>query len=136
MRKTETIHASTTIKARPKAVYEAWIDADEHAAMTGAPAESDAREGGAFTAWDGYIRGRHLELQPSKRIVQSWRTSEFDDDDPDSRLVVILEPESGGTRITIVHTDIPKGQGPGYEQGWEEHYFAPMRRYFAKKKKR
>ena len=136
MMATETIHASAVLKAKPEAIYEAWLDGERHAAMTGGAATSDARVGHGFTAWDGYITGKHLELQPGRRIVQAWRTTEFPDSAPDSRLIVVLDPEAGGTRVTIVHTDIPKGQGAGYESGWEVHYFAPMRRYFAKPAKK
>jgi len=128
---TETIHASAVLEATPATIYDAWLDGAKHAAMTGGAATSVARVGKRFTAWDDYITGTHLELQPARRIVQAWRTTEFPASAPDSRLIVVLDPEAGGTRITIVHTDIPRGQGASYESGWEAHYFAPMRRYFA-----
>ena len=133
---TETIHASAVFAAKPATIYEAWLDGEKHAAMTGGAATSDARVGEGFTAWDDYITGKHLELQPGRRIVQAWRTTDFPDSAPDSRLIVLLDPEAGGTRVTFVHTDIPQGQSADYESGWEEHYFAPMRRYFAKPKKK
>ena len=129
---TETIHASAVLKAKPETLYEAWLDGDSHAAMTGGAATSEPRVGNRFSAWGGYITGEHLDLQPARRIVQAWRTTEFPDAAPDSRLIVLLEPEAGGTRVTVVHTDIPAGQGASYESGWEDHYFAPMRLYFAK----
>jgi activator of HSP90 ATPase len=87
---------------------------------------------GAFTAWDGYIRGKTLEIEPHSRIVQAWRTSEFPDDSPDSRVEILLEEDSNGAKITLVHTDIPNEQGDGYKQGWEDFYFTPMRAYFSK----
>jgi hypothetical protein len=40
----------------------------------------------------------------------------------------------GGTRITFRHTDIPEGQSARYEQGWIDHYFRPMKEYFAKRR--
>jgi activator of HSP90 ATPase len=118
---TETIHASAVLEATPEAIYAAWLDGERHAAMTGGGATSDGRVGQPFTAWDGYITGRHLELAPARRIVQAWRTSEFPASAADSRLIVVLEAEAGGTRITIVHTDVPAGQGASYESGWEAH---------------
>ncbi len=129
---TETIHATVVVKAKPKAIYQAWITGDGHAAMTGAGAESDPQVGGRFTAWDNYITGEHLELQPARRIVQAWRTTQFPTDAPPSRLIVLLDAVPEGTRVTIAHTEIPAGQGAGYEAGWDEHYFKPMRRYFSK----
>jgi hypothetical protein len=37
----------------------------------------------------------------------------------------------GGTEITLHHTAIPDGQS-GYEQGWRDNYFDPMREYFSR----
>ncbi len=127
---TDSFVVSAVIPATPEAVYKAWLSGKEHAAMTGGAATGSARVGGKFTAWDGYIEGKNLELEPGKRIVQSWRTTEFSDDDPDSRLEVVLAPAKGGTKVTLRHSDLPKGQGADYKSGWVEHYFEPMKEYF------
>jgi uncharacterized protein YndB with AHSA1/START domain len=126
----ESFRISDLIPATPARVYAAWLDGDEHGRMTGGAATCDAQVGGQFTAWDGYIIGTNLELAPLARIVQSWRSSEFPDDAVESRLEVLLEPEGDSTRVTILHSDIPEGQGSQYEQGWQDHYFNPMKRYF------
>src|SRR5688500_8872522 len=114
----DAFEISAIIAADAAAIYDAWIDATKHAAMTGAPATSDPRAGGRFTAWDGYIEGTHVELERPSRIVQAWRTAEFPDDASDSHLEVRLAEAEGGTRVTIAHWEIPEGQGAKYEQGW------------------
>ena len=38
---------------------------------------------------------------------------------------------AGGTQLTLKHSGLPEGQGPGYKSGWGENYFDPMREYFA-----
>jgi len=133
---TETIVASAVLASKPKALYQAFIDGDGHAALTGAPATSDPTVGGAFTAWDGYITGTHLELTAPHRVVQAWRTSEFPAGAPDSKLIVIFDKDPKGTRLTFVHTDIPAGQGAQYDAGWVEHYVKPMKKYLAAKPKK
>ena len=100
--------------------------------MTGSGAKATARVGGKFTAWDGYIFGRTLELEPDHRILQAWRTSEFPDDAPDSRLEISLEETRSGTKVTITHTEMPPEQTDSYKQGWEDFYFKPMKEYFKK----
>ena len=60
---------------------------------------------GATMAGDGYIQGRTLELEPHSRIVQAWRSTEFPDGSPDSRVEVILEATDGGTRLILRHSD-------------------------------
>jgi activator of HSP90 ATPase len=126
----EQIEVSGILAAAPAKIYVAWLSSAGHSAMTGAPAETTYQAGGRFTAWDGYISGQNLQLEPNKRIVQAWRTSEFPDGAPDSRLDVVLEPVADGTRITIRHSNIPPGQGAKYESGWRDHYLAPMAKYF------
>ncbi len=102
--------------------------------MTGSTATSEPRVGSSYSAWDGYISGEHLELEPGKRVVQSWRTTEFPEDSPDSVLEVLFVTDPDGTRLTLVHSGIPDGQGETYHEGWQSRYFAPMREHFAKTK--
>jgi uncharacterized protein YndB with AHSA1/START domain len=91
----------------------------------------DPTVGGRYIAWDGYITGETLSLEPPRRIVQTWRTTGFTDTDPDSQIDVRFEPEGGGTRITIRHSVVPDDH-QGYEAGgWKKSYFDPMRAYFA-----
>ena len=129
---TESLNMSTLIQAEPERVYRAWMDSAQHAAFTGSAAEIDNRVGGRFTAWDGYIQGETLALEPFDRIVQSWRTTEFPELSPDSRLEISFTAENGGTRLTLVHTNIPDGQGEGYRGGWEDYYFTPLVEYFSR----
>jgi uncharacterized protein YndB with AHSA1/START domain len=123
---------STVLPAPPAAIYRAWLDPREHAAFTGGgPATSQPRVGGAFSAWDGYIFGTYLAFKPGERIVQAWRTTDFPPGVPDSRVEVLLAPARGGTRLTLVHAQIPAGQEADYESGWSAFYFRPMKKYFA-----
>lgn len=120
---------SDIIPSAPEVIFTAWLSSEEHSKMTGSPAKSSDKVGAEFSAWDGYIQGKNLELNPSTRIVQLWRTSEFEDSDPDSLLVITLEPEGKGTRITIKHSDLPS-HSMQYKQGWIDAYFNPMKAYF------
>ena len=56
---------SCTLPASPEAVYDAWLDSAKHSAMTGAEAKIVNRVGGAYSAWDGYITGKTVELIPA-----------------------------------------------------------------------
>lgn len=127
----EEFEVSDVIPAAPSRVYEAWLSSRDHCRMTGGAAEVNAILGARFTAWDGYIEGRNLVLEPSRRIVQAWRSSEFPSDSPDSMLELVFEPAGRHTRITLRHSNIPEGQGESYRSGWADHYFEPMKSYFA-----
>lgn len=97
--------------------------------MTSGKAFSTNKVGENFTAGDGYISGKNLELMENEKIVQSQRTTEFDESDEDSKLTILLSKTKEGTELTLVHTNIPEGQIQ-YEQGWVDHYFIPMKNYF------
>jgi activator of HSP90 ATPase len=124
---------SDIIPGTPGEIYSAWMSSEGHTAMTGAEAHVDPVVGGEFDAWDGYITGRTIELEPGRRIVQSWRTSEFTNEHADSRIEVLFEELDDGTKVTIRHTNVPEGQ-TGYEQGgWRDSYFEPMRAFFGER---
>jgi activator of HSP90 ATPase len=124
---------SALFPASPEDLYNAWMTSEGHSAMTGSPATVSALVGGEFDAWAGYIHGKNLELEPGKRIVQSWRTSEFSADEPDSRIEITLDPIGNQTKLTLKHTELPP-HGKQYEQGWVESYFDPMKEYFSSRK--
>ncbi len=126
----ESFEISTVLPASAERIYQAWLSSDEHAAFIGASAEIRPEVGAKFSMWDGYIEGRNEELELNRRIVQSWRTTEFPAESPDSRLEIVLDEVEGGTRLTLYHRDLPDGQGERYREGWEEHYFEAMREYF------
>ncbi len=123
---------SCTLPASPEAVYDAWLNSACHGAMTGSPARIGKRVGEPYAAWDGYIVGATLELVPGRRIVQSWRTSDFASNDRDSTITVELEPTKTGTRLTLTHTGVPDGQTDYENGGWRDFYFSPMKAYFAR----
>ena len=127
---------SDVVPATPRAIYDAWLDSRKHGAMTGAKAKASAKVGGKWSAAGAYCWGVNLELVPAKKIVQSWRSSDFAGDEPDSKIAVTLKPVSGGTKVILLHSAIPESQADtGYRDGWFEFYFNPMKAYFGAQKK-
>jgi uncharacterized protein YndB with AHSA1/START domain len=122
---------SGEVPAPCEAVYRAWLSSELHSAMTGGRAVINPVVGGAFTAWDEYINGTTLELEPFHRIVQTWRTAQFTEDHSDSQIEVTFEPRGDGTLVTVRHSSVPSDQ-LGYENGgWQKSYFDPMKDYFS-----
>ncbi len=120
---------TTTIKATAKQIYKSWLSTQRHTKMTGGAAFVSDKIGETFTAWDGYITGQNTELEPYGKIVQSWRSSNFEDNEGDSQIEILLSEHEEETTLTLKHTNVPES-GEHYKKGWEEHYFEPMRRYF------
>ncbi len=129
---TVTIRQSEFIPAAPSAVYHAFVDARTHTAFTGAGASFERREGGRFSAADGYITGKFLRLQNSRRIVQEWKTAEWPVDAPPSLLELRFVPRENGTEVQMVQTQVPAAQAVQYKKGWTDKFWTPLKQYFHK----
>jgi activator of HSP90 ATPase len=127
-----SIKISQIFPVSAKRLYDAWLSSREHSDFTHSKAEIKPKIGTNFTAGNGYISGHNVALQPYSRIVQSWRTTDFPENTIDSKLEILFEKVNGGTRLTLIHTQIPNGQITEYEKGWKKHYFKPMKAYFKK----
>ena len=123
---------SAVYPASPEMLYTAWLSSRGHSAFTGARAEILPQTGSKFTVWDGYISGENVELENFRRIVQKWRTTDFSEEDPDSRLEIRFDAVKEGTEITIIHTGLPEGQAEEIKKGWKDYYIKPMKKYFSK----
>jgi uncharacterized protein YndB with AHSA1/START domain len=127
----ESFSVSEVIPAPPDQIYSAWLDTATHSAFTGEEAMVEPFVGGRHTAFGGYSEGTTLELHPGRRIVQTWRSKDFPEGSPDSRLEVTLEETLGGTMVTILHSEIPTGQGEQYREGWVKYYLQALKDFFA-----
>jgi len=130
--KLKTLKQKVIISAEPDELYEAFIDGKKHSEFTGAKATSDPKIGGKFTAWDGYIFGKHLELEKGKKIVQEWATTEWPKGYPPSIFELKFKKVQGGTEIEMIHSKVPEEQADDYNKGWEDHYWIPLKEYFKK----
>jgi activator of HSP90 ATPase len=130
--KGKTIRQTVMIPATPNEVYQAFIDPRKHSKFTGSKATFDPKVGGEFTAWDGYISGKNLELEDGKSIVQEWQTTEWPKGFPPSRLELTFRKTKEGTEISMVHSGVPAEQAEDVAQGWNEFYWEPLKKFFEK----
>ena len=127
------IRLSARLPVKPEVIYRAWLSSRGHSAMTGGKAKATARKGTRFTAWGSYIKGKNLTLKRPSRIVQSWRGSSFRRSDPDSRLEIRIAPSGkSASKITLIHTKLPRGAEGRLRKGWTAYYLRPMKKYFGK----
>lgn len=129
-----TIEQTVFFEAAPEDVYDALLDPKKHSEFTGSPAATSAKVGAAFTAWDGYITGKNLELVKGKKIVQEWKTTEWPDGYPVSRLELALTAKKVGTELKMVHSKVPAEQVADYTSGWKSSYWDPLKEYLATRK--
>jgi len=129
---TTTITQKVTISAHPKEVFNAILNPKKHSEFTGSKATGKETVGAKFTAWDGYITGRNIEIEKNNRIVQEWSTTDWPDKYPPSTLEFNFKLVDGKTELTIIHSNIPKDQEEELKQGWIDFYWNPLKNYFKK----
>ena len=124
------IHQEIQFSANPARVYEALTQATAFSAFSGAPAEIGAREGDAFSLFGGMVTGRHLELVPAQRVVQSWRAGNWA---PGIHSVVRFELAAAGTgtRLTFDHAGFPPEMQAHLEDGWQQMYWSKITQWLA-----
>lgn len=127
----ETFELTATFSVSAEKLYRAWLDPVHHAAMSyGGEAAFDAVPGGDHSSGDGYITGRFVELVPGRRLVFTWRTTDFAEGQPDSQVELDFADTPGGCTLRLVHSGLPDDQIDEYRSGWQDYYLEPMTRYF------
>jgi activator of HSP90 ATPase len=140
----EAIHQEIVFKASRKHVYDALTDAKQFnkvvllsAAMQSGgmspgskPVEISPEVGGAFSAFGGYVSGRHIELLPNERIVQAWRAASWGPGQYSIARFMLTE-QGSGTKLVFDHTGFPQGDGQHLAEGWRMNYWEPLEKYLA-----
>jgi activator of HSP90 ATPase len=133
---TPVIEQSVSFNATPAKLYELFMDSAKHSAATGMPAKVSRKVGGKWSAFGGMILGKNLLLIPNRRIVQTWRSSEWKKADPDSLLVVGFEKAVGNdTTVHLVHVGVPSYDHQSVTQGWAKFYWDPWKVYLAARRR-
>lgn len=128
------IKQSVTLPSSAKKLYDMYITPRGHAAITGMPATISARPGSLFSAFGGSIFGTTLATVPGRLIVQSWRSCNFAESDPDSTLILGFTPLSAkSARIDLVHVNVSPVDYEGVKKGWPAYYWKPWRAALKKK---
>jgi activator of HSP90 ATPase len=123
------IRQSVLLPAAAEALYRMYLEPAAHAAFTGAPVVIGDQPGAIFEAFGGVLTGTILEVVQPRLIVQSWRSSIFNAEDPDSTLILLFTPQQDAGRIDLIHLDVPDHDYAGVTQGWEKYYWTPWRAY-------
>jgi activator of HSP90 ATPase len=125
-RATKQIVQNVVFDAEPQRVFDALMVSRKHSAFTGSAASIQPRIGGSFSCYDGYITGFTIELEPSKRIVQVWRSRGWP---KGTYSIVTFELKRKGPRKTelrLSQCGVPASDYAEKEKGWRTHYWEPL----------
>jgi activator of HSP90 ATPase len=126
----KTIQQTVRFNVSPNRLFETYIDSKKHSAATNSKAFIDRRVGGKFSAYEGYIKGKNLFIVPNRLIIQSWRGLDWRKRDLDSTLILTFSKIRSGSRLDMVHANVPNHMYRHIKKGWFEYYWQPWKSYF------
>ncbi|WP_261625021.1 SRPBCC family protein [Nesterenkonia marinintestina] len=112
---------SIEIAATPEDVFEYLVSESGMTAWMGQHATLTPERGGDFAVdIAGHaIRGKYLDVDRPRRVVMSWGVAGSTDLPPGSSTVAFeLTAIPSGTRVELVHSNLPDAQLTGHADGW------------------
>lgn len=131
---TKNITQTVILPSQPDEIYHAWLDSKIHEKIIGTSVKIDPKVGGKFSLWDNTIIGRTIELHPGKhKIVQEWRdnSSNWPENYYSTVTIEIRDGDKSNSKLTLTHRGIPAEHVKSVEEGWNDFYWEPMKKYFS-----
>lgn len=119
--------------ATPERLFTIYLSSKEHGKMTGAKASIQNKVGSKFTAHDGWISGKNLQIVPNKLIVQSWRGKDWKKNEVDSTLILKFNKVKNGAEIHMIHANVADSYAKDITSGWKSYYWNPLKKYLNSK---
>jgi activator of HSP90 ATPase len=120
----------------PHILFETYMDSKKHSSATNSGAYISRRAGKKFSAYGGYIKGKHLLIVQDRLIGQSWRGSDWKNTELDSTLILTFSKSKTGSKLEMVQVNVPDHSANEIKKGWTEYNWQPWRLYFNKMKVR
>ena len=127
----KTLKQNCVIKASPHEIFEAIMDSKKHSEFTGGKAVISRKINGKFTAYEGYIQGKNLNIIKDKKIIQSWTCVDWEPNEI-SKIIFYLKKIKDGTKIEFLQYNLPDRFYKEISKGWKEHYWEKLKDYFEK----
>jgi uncharacterized protein YndB with AHSA1/START domain len=127
---TGAVTREINVAAPPETVFPFFTDAERMTRWMGTEAELDARPGGVFNVavhGSHIARGEYVEVDPPSRLVFTfgWEDQETAVPPGSSTVEITLTPDGEGTKVVLVHRDLPEGAAGPHGHGWD-HYMARL----------
>jgi uncharacterized protein YndB with AHSA1/START domain len=129
---TDPIVKEIRIDARPETVFGFFTESDKLTRWLASEATVDPRPGGINhqthpggddnPAGPYYMRGEFIEISPPSRVVFTWgfENSDVGIAPGESTVEVTLSADGDGTRLRLVHRDLPESERDAHDEGWTE----------------
>ncbi len=121
-----TIEQTYVIRGLPGDVWDALINPERIQVWSGKPAEFRPEPGAEYWLWDGDIRGKVLEAETNKRLVQTWKPRNWDIEN--SIVIFELTPTEEGTQVNLTHENVQDWDYDDTAEGWDTFYIGAIKK--------
>lgn len=126
----EKLKISVKLHCEPKPVFTALLNAAQHSKITETTCTIEPSEKSHFNLLNGKVKGKIIELFPYKRMLISWRHTEFESNDKDSSVEFVFVYKDENTLLTITHSQIPDEWSDRIKEIWKKSYFKNLKTLF------
>ncbi|OAA51688.1 Aha1 domain family [Metarhizium rileyi] len=130
---TTTVTDNEEFRTTAEEMYQTFVDPQRLAAFTRSPPKlfEGAHKGGKFELFGGNVSGEYLELEPGKKIVQSWRLSQWPAGHF-SELHIDFDQNNVDhvTLMSVQWKGVPVGQEEVTKRNWLEYYVKSIKQTF------
>ena len=131
---THTIRKTFTLPVGVRAAFSLLTDARKIRSWSGQKGTVQAKIGGEFRMFDGWVTGNVLAYQPGKHLAYTWIPSDWKKGATPSIVVYRFTRVGSKTRISLTHKGLPtKTILRNHAAGWVEHVVDPLKAYLTKK---
>ncbi len=125
----KTIKQSYFIRAPLESVWNSLIDPTAIEKWGAGPAKMDDKVGTDFSLWGGDIHGKNTKVVKNKLLVQDWYGGDWPQA---SKVTFTLTKEKNGTRVDLLHENVPDDEASDISDGWDQYYLGQIKKYLEK----
>lgn len=130
----KAIKILVTVPAPPQEVFAALTEAKRISQWSEQKGKVEAKVGGNFEMFDGWVKGTVLVYKPGKQLAYTWHPGDWNEE-VKSIVTYRFAATKSGTRVTLTHTGFPSEQErKNHHTGWLKYVFDPLKEYFLSKR--
>jgi activator of HSP90 ATPase len=130
---TTTVTDNVEFRTTAEEAYQTFVDPARIAAFTRSPPKvfEGAHKGGKFELFGGNVSGEYVELEPGKKLVQSWRLGEWPQGHFSTLKIEFDQNDVDHVTVMRVTWDgVPVGQEDVTKRNWAEYYVKSIKQTF------
>ncbi|MEK6756892.1 MAG: SRPBCC domain-containing protein [Bacteroidota bacterium] len=130
--KSSPIKLTVVLPGKPNEVFGALTNAKIIAQWNGQKGKVEAKVGGKFEMFDGWVKGKVLEFEPGKTLAYTWRPGDWPEDAQESVVKYSFTSTKRGTKVVLEHSNFPnETEKKNHKSGWMEFVFEPLRNHLS-----